>query len=1031
MLTHSKILLKLEQAAKQYQKLRFESLLEVPMEIAETREHFRREPGKADKLSWKSIAKGGHWGGDGITGWLRGDFKMPKALAGRRIFLHYNVRWEALAIVDADYVGVFNDKHPFILIAAKATSGKRHHVALESYSGHSFPSTMPHDEPIIVAKKSQIFEGVFLAEERQDVSAFCYDLEVLLKLVKTLDGNSLRKGAITRGLQEVWAAIASLPAEQSEDVWRPALARARKLMAPLLAKKNGDTTPSVALVAHSHIDTAWLWTVAETRRKCARTFSSMANLMKQYPEVIFLQSAPCHADMVRQDYPEIFAKVKALVKAGRWEPNGGCWVEPDCNLTGGEALIRQFLVGINWTREHYGYSPDTLWQPDVFGYSAALPQILLGCGIKYFCTTKMAWNDTTRFPYDTFEWQGIDGSVVLTHLNSLPQFVEADEIVNLWNWAQHKDSEEKRLASYGWGDGGGGPTMEDMEKVRRLENLEGAPKTYYTTVSNFMQDIEINAPAKWPRWVGELYLELHRGTLTSVAGIKRGNRKAELAMRDAEFMCTYAAVHGAEYPKAELLALWKELLVNQFHDILPGTSIAEANDVALASFAKLIREAEALTRTAAGVFAGESDAQTNRYILFNSLGWDRSNCLAVENPPRGMRIKGPGSSQEITDLNGVRKLFVLGPVVPALGSVVVELTRGKQPDERTFAYDGKTLQTPHGVIRFDKAGRIVSYYLHLARREAVAEGGALNTFLLGEDIPYLWDQWDVDSDQELRMQEDMRLVSREVVADGPLQFRLRSEYRIGENSTLLQDMIFHASLTRIDFETKVDWREKHRLLKVGFQVDVMAESARHEIQFGHATRPTHRNYPQDRARFEVCCHKWVDLSDDGFGVAILNDCKYGVGVNGNEIRLSLLKSGTHPDERGDNGEHQFTYSILPHDLGFSVQSVVRPAYELNIPAIAAPAAAVAAPLESLFTIEGMDVIVEAVKWAEKDRAIVIRIYEAGHRAGSVSLRLNTKFSRAAETNLLEEETAPLPAKNGIVKMFVRPFEIRTVKFWIK
>lgn len=1028
MLTSKKIVPKLEAAVKYYEKLRFEEIAPVAVELLETQAHTRQEPAAGE---WKPIKVGERWGGNRVTGWFRGDIVLPQECHGRRVFLHARTGGETLLQIDGHCRGVFDEFHHYVTLTPKGEAGHRFHVAFESYSGHSFPGTMPNDAPIVVADKAKVFDGVYLATERKEVSAFVYDVKTLLSLQKMLDANSLRKHAIIKALEQVWTTIAALPLELPEAQWRPQLATAREIMAPLLALQNSPTTPTIALVAHSHIDTAWLWPISETRRKTHRTYSSMVSLMERYPEVIFVQSSPYHAEMVRVDQPELFERMKALVLAGRWEPNGGAWIEPDCNLTSGESLVRQFLHGIQWTREHFNYSPDMFWQPDVFGYSAALPQILQGFNIKYFCTTKMAWNDTTRFPYDTFYWQGMDGSRVLSHLTSIPGGIDPQDLIERWQWAQHKDSETKRLAAYGWGDGGGGPTMESMEMIRRVADLEGTPRTYHTTVSDFMQGIDAER-RDWPLWTGELYLELHRGTLTSVAKVKRGNRKTEYLLRDAEILHTMTAVKGLGYPAEELRALWTELLINQFHDILPGSSIAIVNDEAHKSFDRLQAAGNVILRRAAEGLAESPDENGTRVLLFNTLGWNRRGDIEIAGAQNLHPADPLMKSQVIEDIEGRQKLVVSGPEIPALGSLLLELVDGEPRRESPpFRFNGDVLETPFGYVRFDNLGRIRSYLLKHSEREVVREGGLLNVFHTGEDVPEVWDAWDIDAEQELRMKPETRLVSREIVSEGPVQLRFRSVWKIGVASTLVQDTIFHANSPQITFETQVDWQEKHILLKAGFDLDVLTEFARHEIQFGHVERPTHRNYPQDRAKFEVCCHKWTDLSDEGFGVAVLNDCKYGVSVNGTNVRLSLLKSGTHPDERADPGRHLFTYAILPHEAGFSVPAVVRPAYELNVPPIAVLAGKAAVAPRSLFHIDSDSVIVDTVKWAEEGDAFIVRLYEAGRKRSRATLKFDSHVTQVVSTNLLEENEVALPLSHGSASFYMTPFQIKTLKCYVK
>ena len=1027
MITDRRTLGKLAGLEEHYAPLRWEKVADVPIEMCETKEHFRAEPGAGEKLKWRLAKPGTKWGGSWVTAWFRGDVKLPRRLQGKPVHIRAKTGGETLLLVDGEAMGVFDGFHPVVMMTPKATTSRAYHLAFEAYAGHTFPGTQPHDTGPVVGRKSRSFDGIEVVVERTDVSAFIFDLRTLRQLMDALDGNSLRKASIAAGLAKVWEAVDAIPAETGEESWRPKLAEARELMAPLLAAKNGPTTPTIGIIGASHIDTAWLWPLAETWRKCARTFSSMINLMGQYPELIFLQPAPCHAEVMKDEYPGIFERMQKLAAEGRWEPNGAMWVEPDCNVPSGEAFVRQLLVGQRATREWFGYTADTLWLPDVFGYSAALPQILKKAGVDYFCTTKIAWNDTTRFPYDTFQWTGIDGTQVISHYNAHHLWPDPENLVGIWNWLQHKDVDDRRLAAYGFGDGGGGPMAEMCEMARRVENLEGCPKAVNTTLTDFMDGIR-DEYTDIPEWVGELYLEAHRGTLTSVAEVKRGNRKAELALRDAEFLASLARLQGDDYPAAELLAIWKELLVDQFHDILPGSSIQRVNDEAVESLEGCIARAEAISEQALTTLAGPMPRRPKKLLVVNTLSWDRTGELVLDGVPEGLALEGDGVvCQPVTDVDGNARLAVSGLDVPALGAAAVPLEEAACGGESVFVVGDDTVETPHAKVRFDEAGRIVSLVDKATGRDVVKPGGALNALLLGEDVPQSWDNWDIDADHGRKLTPQTELLSRKVVADGPLQLRIRSEYRIGEASTLTQDMVFHAASALVDFETVVDWHDKHKLLKVGFDLDILAESARHEIQYGHVLRPTHRNLPEDRARFEVCAHKWSDLSENGFGVALLNDCKYGLSVHNSSLALSLLKSGTHPDPRGDEGTHLMTYSLLPHACAFGVESVVRPAYELNVLVLAAPVVAKAEGFESLVTVDAPNVIVESVKWAEEGEALIVRLYDAEKLGCTVRVTVNAEVKSVAETDLLEENPRKLRVKGGAVELYVKPFEIKTLR----
>ena len=573
LLLDPKIPTKIVHLEKTYDLLRFALVAPIEMEMAETREHYRSVP----DLEYRPVAEGAAWGENWGTAWFRGQVAVPQELDGEQVFVRANTGApESLFLVNGIHRGVFDIFHPVRLLDLRAQGGKTYDIALEAYAGHSFPGTQPYEyvrpteNAVAITAGCRIYAGVELVRERADVSAFVTELRALRQIAEALDEDSLRKARIQTALGEIFRLVIAKPEETTETAWRETIGQARQAMRPLLEAKNGSSAPVMGIVGHSHIDTAWLWPIRETWRKLARTYSSVLSLMDQYPEFRFTQSAAYHYDTVRQLYPEIFQRVLQRVKEGRWEVNGAMWIEPDCNLPSGESFVRQLLVGQRATREMFGVTSDCLWQPDVFGYSAALPQILQGADVQFFLTTKLSWNDTNRFPYDTFVWQGIDGTTVLSHFNEMQGWPDPESLVRLWGQVQHKDVQDRRLVGFGHGDGGGGPMAEMIEVARLTSDLEGCPKTAYTSMSEFMTGVR-DELHDLPRWVGELYLELHRGTLTSIAGIKRFNRKCEFALRNAELAATIAALKGNPYPRGPLLETWKQLLVNQFHDILPGS----------------------------------------------------------------------------------------------------------------------------------------------------------------------------------------------------------------------------------------------------------------------------------------------------------------------------------------------------------------------------------------------------------------------------------------------------------------------------
>lgn len=1036
MLLDPKIPGKIAHLETTYQDLRFATVASLSVEMAETLEHYRAVPPAESGLTWRCMESGDRWGDNWTTAWFRGRVTIPAALDGRAVFLRADTGAnETMLLIDGRHRGVFDSNHPVRLLSMNAVAGRQHEIYLEAYAGHSFPGTQPFDLPIVVAGGAsqdsgtkishgcRTFGKVELVVERETVSAFVLELRALRQLAQSLDENSLRRGRIQASMQHIYEAVYAKPGEVEEEQWLAGLDAARAVMRPLLEQKNGPTSPRIGVIGHSHIDTAWLWPVKETWRKCARTFSSILSLMDQYPEFQFTQSAAVHADAMRRLYPAIFAEMQQRVKEGRWEINGAMWVEPDCNIPSGESFVRQCLVGQRATREMFGVTSDTLWQPDVFGYSAALPQILRQSGVEFFCTTKLGWNDTNRFPYDTFVWQGIDGSSVISHFNLIHCWPDPETLARAWREVQHKDVQDRRLMTFGYGDGGGGPQAEMIEMARRTGDLEGCPRTEYNTITQFMTGVRDEIP-DLPRWVGELYLELHRGTLTSIAPIKRLNRKCEFALRDAEFAAVLARLRAdAAYPTDALLAAWKLLLLNQFHDILPGSSIAEVNDEAVATFEQCLSEAHTLRDEALAALAG---GDAGGVLLSNSLSWPRTGEIALTGLPDGIAPAGDGVvAQEIEDVDGLKKTVVSGVEIPELGYRMLPTARIENATS-PFVVSDDTVETPFAKVRFNAAGQIVSFFDLASRRELVTHDGLFNRFLLGEDVPAAWDNWDIDRDQRLKLQPQETLVERNVVADGPLQLRIRQQYRIGKNSILTQDIVFHAASAQVDFETVVDWREKYQFLKVGFAVDVLSETARHEIQFGHVTRGTHDNTSQDRAQFDVCAHKWTDISENGFGVAFLNDSKYACTIKEGEYRLSLLKSGRHPDPRGDEGRHRFAYALLPHQGGFSVESVVRPAYEFNLPPVAVAASA-SETLFSLATVDAPNVIVDSVKWTEDGEGFILRLYEAGKTGTHAKIAFGIPARAVSETDLLEENSQSLAVSDNAVELYFRPFQIKTLR----
>ncbi|ANS75453.1 hypothetical protein AWM70_13250 [Paenibacillus yonginensis] len=1025
-----RMLRKLTRFETTLEPLIFETIDQVVMRKFHTDRQWHHIP---DDSRFEECLPGDHYQGEGTYCWFKGTYTVPSRYAGKALYIKPEIGgYEALLWVNNKPFGTFASKivvtghgnHYCDLLKQNAAAGEVIDIAIEYYAGHYVKGCTPFEE---LGMRSFDYEygGVQICLMNEEIAEFYFDLKTLNQLVAELDANSFRRAEVVNALTEVHKVLYySYEAVEPEDFFA-ALRKASPYLKKALKATNSASAPFAGLIGHSHMDTAWLWYRDETIKKCARTYSNQISLMQRYPEYKFIQSSSYHTEMIRKHYPALFEDISQMVKEGRYEPNGAVWVECDCNLTSGESMIRQFLWGQRYTREHFNYTSNAFWLPDTFGYSAAIPQIMKGCGVDYFLTTKLGWNDTTDFPYETFYWKGIDGTKVLTHFNKTHLWPDAASLIDYVVDGKHsrdpireKTVNNMRLISYGFGDGGGGPQFEMIEMARRVQDLEGVPRSAHITAGEFMRQLE-QSVVNPSTHTGELYLQLHRGTLTNQHNIKRNNRKAEFLLRDLEYVTVREAVQSGRIASDEgIRPLMETLLVNQFHDTLPGTSIPKAHDQALTEMTELLQTGNELLHERITV---RPEAQTMSII--NTLSFDRTDTVYL--PVDGdWQVEGSYVQQIVEDLEGKRMLAVSGLTVPALSAVSLKLVPGKPAGVSPFAYAGDTLQTPFARVIFDEEGYIASFVDQRNGRELRGDGQPLNTFLMAEDVPQAWDNWDIDADIELKLAPSAKLLSRQIVADGAAEFRIRSQYRLSARSTLRQDMIFFASSPEVRFETVMDWQDEHRLLKTAFSTSILTDFVRQEVQFGYLRRPTTRNTSEEKAMFEVVNHKYSDLSENRYGVALLNDCKYGISVQDGEMRLTLHKGGMRPDFRGDKGVHACTYSFYPHDEGFGAASVIHPAYELNVRPIVVKGKVDGNQFAS---VDADNVLIEAIKPCEDaERAFILRLYEAEGTYTRTKLTLGGQAKAKEITNMLEETVEPLNGKSESELVF-RPFEIKTVK----
>ena len=999
----------------------------VHVEIAETMEHLT--PAQAAKLPYKKARGGRRWGRPWSTAWFRLRFTVPKAFRGETVALLFDPEGECIVFRDGEPAQGLDGNRKDYVVAERAKGGERVELYVEAGASGAFGSfgkrTMHAPEL-----------AVFLPE----VWEAWHDLAALAATIDPLPADDTRRARIIHGLSQ------AVDRFDYQDLSRAALRasarRVRKAVAPLLASPANASAQTIACMGHAHIDVAWLWGLAETVRKCGRTFSTAVAYMDRYPEYLFCQSQPHLYEFTRDRYPGLYARIKEKARKGQWVPTGCMWVEADCNVTSGESLVRQVLFGTRFFKEEFGHEVACLWLPDVFGYSAALPQILRRSGIRYFLTQKISWNQFTTFPYHTFHWEGIDGSTVLTHFppaNDYNSLLRADQMIGAARRYREKDRSPIQAVPYGFGDGGGGPTTGHLERLHRYADLEGMPRLRPMTPRDFFETLERES-TDLRTWVGELYLELHRATLTTQASNKKLNRRCELALRDAEMLAAIGLAAGAAYPHQRLHDAWKTVLLNQFHDIIPGSSIGLVYQDSDRHYAEVLATAASVKDAAFARYAKAVDTRGEGIpvVAFNSLGWERDDIVAARVP--GLRkdtstvAVAPDGTESPVQLCG-DGLARWRATVPSVGHTVFHIRPGSH-DAPTVQATERMMENDCVRLRFDRQGRLRSVFDKRAGREVVAPGAVANQLILFEDKPANWDAWDIDifyNDKPLAT--DGELLSIEVKETGPVGAVVRVRRAISK-SVISQDIILVAGSPRIDFLTTIEWGdEREVLLKVAFPVAVHADKARYEIQFGSVERPTHWNTPQDFARFEVCGHKWADLSEGDYGVALLNDAKYGHDIRGNVIRLSLLRAPKMPDPDADvRKTHTFTYSLLPHPGDFKA-GVVREGYQLNVPVIAEavrPSKGSCPAAGSLLAIAGDNVVIDTVKKAEDDDALIVRLYESHGCRGRRTLTIGLPVAKVIETDLMEREERELPLRRGgKVALTFTPFQIRTLKLELK
>jgi len=999
-------------------------------------------PPKKDSVHEMKI--GETWKGRDRYLWLSREVEIPKEWAGRTVLGRFdfgetggggNDGFESLLYWNgAPYQGVdSNHQEVFLPGEAAGTTGRLDFRLWSGLEGGGKPRELTH-----ALKRADL---CWLDEQADDLF---YTGTAVLETVKVLKNDHPDRAALLKALDRAFLLIDW--SNPGSEAYYASVYEAREKLQAELAKFDKTSPVTVTAIGHTHIDVAWLWRLKHTREKAARSFSTVLRLMEKFPDYVFLQTQPQLYAYIKNDYPEIYEQIRQRIKEGRWEIGGGMWLEADCNLPSGESLVRQFLFGTRFMREEFGVESKYLWLPDVFGYSWALPQILRKSGIETFMTTKISWNQYNRMPHDTLYWRGIDGSEVLTHFITTPDdwedgnsffytyngLMSPQTVKGSWDGYQNKEMNKNLLLSYGYGDGGGGVNREMLEMRRRVDQMPGLPNVKTGRADDYFNNLQKTVKetdSYVHTWDGELYLEYHRGTYTSQAYNKKMNRKLELLYRETEWLSSLAASLKGDwsaYRQSQLNDGWTIILRNQFHDIIPGSSIAEVYEDSREEYA----EAKGIAEQAWNEAAGEvgKAGQEGDLTVYNSSSWASSELLEVSGD------QAPAADSVWTDLDGRRlnaqyadgRWMVETPEIPSLGMTgvryaAVDAADSSSVEDAPFVLNGSQLKTPHYEIEWNEAGQLTRIYDTDHDRNVLARDSRGNVLQVFEDKPNLFDAWDIDIFYQEKMREITDLVSVELKETGPLAAVVEFKWRYAQ-SVVTQRMMVYAGSRRIDFRTHIDWRERQQLLKVAFPVDVRSTEATYDIQFGNVKRPTHWNTSWDWARFETVGHQWADLSERGYGVSLLNDCKYGYDIKDNVMRLSLLKSAIYPDPEADMGEHDFVYSLYPHAGDWYAGGTAQEAWALNNP-LSVSAGAPARKDFSMIRLSAPNVMVDAVKKAEDGDWFVLRVHEYAGIRCQVELGSDFPIRSIQECDLMERPIGEPESSDSVFDL--KPYEIKT------